>query len=72
MGKLVATGPTSNWGDGQHEKPEGGHSRQKRKENLLTMPFRFTLMRSQVLYRAALDTAGTLLLLLLPCVTSDS
>ena len=27
VGRLVATGPTSNWGDGQREPPEGGHSR---------------------------------------------
>ena len=27
MGRLVATGPTGNWGDGQREQPEGGHSR---------------------------------------------
>ena len=27
MGRLVATGPTTNWSDGQHEQPEGGHSR---------------------------------------------
>jgi len=27
VGRLVATGPTSSWGDGQCEQPEGGHSR---------------------------------------------
>ena len=27
MGRLAATGPTSNRGDGQREQPEGGHSR---------------------------------------------
>ncbi len=27
VGRLVATGPTSNWGDGQPEQPDGGHSR---------------------------------------------
>ncbi len=27
VGRLVATGPTEYWGDGQREQPEGGHSR---------------------------------------------
>lgn len=37
VGRLVATGPTSNWGDGQQDQPEVGHSSGRILELLLLL-----------------------------------